>query len=101
MAEKFHIGAYHIYEIWEHYEYLQQGLDNQNDFSSPPDSNEGLILDKSQTKEILAKETSTKKISQKKKYAQILFDISRREANLEKLIKDTERLAPICSSLPQ
>ncbi|CAG8795223.1 13087_t:CDS:1, partial [Racocetra fulgida] len=63
MAEKFHIGACHVYEIWEHNERFQQGLDNQNDFLLPPDSNEGLTLDKSQTKKILAKETSTKKIS--------------------------------------
>ncbi|CAG8827408.1 8836_t:CDS:2, partial [Gigaspora margarita] len=108
-------------------------LDNQNDFSSLPDSNEDLMLDKS-----LAKETSTKKISQKKKVlsdsyivglkndssaiekntssinrfkepllhnnaqcAQTLFDTSRKEANLEKLMKDTEKLASIYLSLLQ
>ncbi|CAG8823274.1 23577_t:CDS:1, partial [Dentiscutata erythropus] len=90
-----------------------------------------LILDKSQTKKILAKETLTKKISRKRKVssdshivgsksdssaikkntssidrfkepqcAQTLFNTSRRKADLEKLIKDTERLAPICPSLP-
>ncbi|CAG8824068.1 27497_t:CDS:1, partial [Dentiscutata erythropus] len=85
----------------------------------------------SQTKKILAKETSTKKISRKRKVlsdshivglksdssaieknissidrfnelqcAQTLFDTSRRKADLEKLMKDTKRLAPICLSLP-
>ncbi|RIB04726.1 hypothetical protein C2G38_2221524 [Gigaspora rosea] len=128
MAEKFHIGACRVYEIWEHNERLQQGLDDWNDLS-PPDPNEDLTLDKPHTKEILAKETSTKKISRKKKVsinkvehdtkvsshmveknissidnaqsAQTLSNISRRKADLEKLIKDTEKLAPMCPSLPQ
>ncbi|CAG8798967.1 14536_t:CDS:1, partial [Dentiscutata erythropus] len=86
-------------------------------------------LDKPHTKEISAKETLTKKISRKKKVSinkveydtkvsshiveknissidnaqsiQTLSDIFRRKADLEKLIKDTEKLAPMCLSLPQ
>ncbi|CAG8641103.1 18222_t:CDS:1, partial [Acaulospora morrowiae] len=38
MAKKFHIGARHVYEIWEHNEHLQQDLDNWDDFP-PSDSN--------------------------------------------------------------
>ncbi|CAG8641845.1 9765_t:CDS:1, partial [Acaulospora morrowiae] len=45
MAEKFHIGAHYVYEIWEHNERLQQGLDDQNDPSPSPGSNEDLTLD--------------------------------------------------------
>ncbi|KAF0359090.1 hypothetical protein F8M41_014373 [Gigaspora margarita] len=80
MAKKFHIGTHRVYEIWEHNEHLQQGLDNQNDFSSPPDSNEDRFKEP--------------------QYTQTLFNTSRRKADLEKLMKDTKRLAPICLSLP-
>ncbi|CAG8520381.1 10911_t:CDS:1 [Ambispora gerdemannii] len=37
MAKKFHIGARRVYEIWEHNERLQQGLDSWDD-SPPSDS---------------------------------------------------------------
>ncbi|CAG8852718.1 20977_t:CDS:1, partial [Gigaspora margarita] len=55
MAKKFHIGARRAYEIWEHIDRLQQGLDNWND-SLPSDSHNKKLS----TIEISINEASTK-----------------------------------------
>jgi len=55
MAEKFHIGARRVYEIWEHNERLQQDLNSP----SPSDSDNSSILNGFKS------ETSIKKIKSK------------------------------------
>ena len=54
MAEKFHIGARRVYEIWEHNERLQQDLNSP----SPSDSDNSSILNGFKSKKSSAIETS-------------------------------------------
>src|SRR6185312_9775463 len=61
MAEKFHIGARRVYEIWEHNERLQQDLNSP----SPSDSDNSSILNDFKNKKSSANETSIKKIKSK------------------------------------
>ncbi|RIB10158.1 hypothetical protein C2G38_2206874 [Gigaspora rosea] len=121
----FHINENRVKDIWNNCERLQQnGATTSIIFNQTLQNTYHPIPQKEQNLDTLSStdvvisyniDVSSvppnilpKKISRKKKFsidntesAQTLSDTSRRKADLKKLMKDTERLAPICPSLPQ